>query len=83
MSTRGVNINFSTVPDPRVLAWLQANHIDPKSVPAEQEVLVTDEHMAYAEFLSNDDGTKVLGGFGYLKQLKTVPLISAPENFGL
>jgi hypothetical protein len=84
MSKRVVNTNYpGGDPDPRVVAWFEANSIDTRTVPAAQEVLVTDGHMAYVEFLCNDDGTKILGGDGYLKQIKVVPLISAPETFGL
>lgn len=84
MSTRGVNINFEMTSEPRVIAWFEANGIDPNTVPIAQEVLVTDEHMAYVEFVLDADGKKVLGGsFGYLKSIKVVPLISAPENHGL
>lgn len=83
MSNRGVNINFPTIPEPRVIAWLEANNVKPETTPAAQEILVTDEHMAYVEYIFNENGTKTLGSDGYLKQLKVVPLLSAPENFGL
>ena len=83
MSTRSVNTNYETHPEPRVIAWLEANGIDPATTPAAQEVLVTDDHMAYVEFIVGEDGKKILGGNGYLKLIKVVPLISAPENFGL
>lgn len=83
MSNRGVNINFNSLPDPRVIAWLESNNIDPGTAPAAQEVLVTDAHVAYVEFILDEDGKKILGGNGYLKLIKVVPLISAPENFGL
>lgn len=83
MSTRGVNINFETTSEPRVLAWFDANGIDPHTVPVAQEVLVTDDHLAYVEFMRGEDGKLVLGGNGYLKQIKVIPLISAPENHGL
>lgn len=83
MTARGVNINFSELPDPRVIAWLEANGIDPATVPAAQEVLVSTDHMAYVEFIVDEQGKKIQGSYSYLKQIKTVPLISAPENFGL
>lgn len=83
MSTRGVNINFEANPEPRVIAWFEANGIDPNTVPVAQEVLVTDEHMAYVEFVLDEDSKKILGGNSYLKAIKVVPLVSAPENHGL
>lgn len=80
---RGVNLNFPTCPEPRVIAFLEANHIDPLNTPAAQEVLVTGEHLAYVEFSRDEEGNRILGGDGFLKHLKVVPLLSAPENHGL
>jgi hypothetical protein len=81
--SRGVNINFGHLPEPRVMAWMKANNIDTHHVVAAQEVLVTDDHMAYVEFVHDADGRKVLGSFGCLQVIKVVPLVSAPENHGL
>lgn len=83
MNDRVVNINYECAEDPRVLEWIEANGIDPKTVPVAQEMLIKDDLMAYVEFTVDEDGKKTLGGDGYLKQIKIVPLISAPENHGL
>jgi hypothetical protein len=74
--------------DPRVIAWLDANGIDANHTPAAQEVLIEGDQLTYIEFLLGLDGCKVLshrddGSPFYEKQLKTVTLVSAPENFGL
>ncbi|WP_104086566.1 hypothetical protein [Arthrobacter sp. GMC3] len=85
MNTRAVNINYPDGPDPRAIAWFEANDIDPHTVVGEQEVLVNYDGrvMGYAEFILSDDGQRIPGGHGHLKQIKIVPMISTPENFGL
>ena len=88
MSKRTVNINYTGGPDHRVIAWFEANGIDPHTVVGEQEVLVSTTgsdgtFMGYAEFIVGDDGKKIRGGHGFLRQLRIVPMLSAPENFGL
>jgi hypothetical protein len=85
MSKRGVNLNFPTCPEPRVIAWLEANNIDPMTVPAAQEVLVTDEHIAYVRWVSDPEtgAYKIMGGDGWLKEIVVAPLLSAPEDHNL
>ena len=82
---RGVNLNFADTPEPRVIAWLEANGIDPKTTPAAQEVLVTDDHLAYVRWISDPEtgAYKIRGGDSFLKEIVVVPLLSAPENHGL
>ena len=87
MSTRTVNINYPNGPDPRAIAWLIANGVDPNNVLGEQEVLIAvgPDHavMGYVEFIRDEGGQKILGGHGYLKQIIVTPMLSAPENHGL
>ena len=87
MNARGVNLNFESMPDPRVVAWLEANGLDPQDVPAAQEALVHDGHgvpvLAVAVFTRNEDGVKIQGSFGFLKHIRVVPLQSAPEDHNL
>lgn len=87
MNTRGVNLNFDACPEPRVVAWLEANGLNPEDVPAAQEALVHDGHgvpvLAIAVFTRDEDGNKIVGGFGYLKHIRVVPLRSAPEDHNL
>jgi YD repeat-containing protein len=84
MPTRSINLNYTNLPEPRVISWLEANGISPADTPAAQEVLVTDDHMAYVAFDYDEEGRKVRAGHdGYRKHIKVVPLISAPEAHGL
>jgi len=87
MSTRGVNLNFDSIPDPRAIAWLEANNLDPQDVPAAQEALVHDGHgvpvLAIAVFTRDQDGNKIIGSFGFVKHIRVVPLLSAPEDHNL
>jgi hypothetical protein len=83
MSTRRINLNTPEIPDPACMEWMAANGIDPWKVPAAQEVAVHDGQITFIEFVTGPDGFKKLGSDGYEKALRTVPLVSAPENHGL
>jgi hypothetical protein len=84
MSERRINLDTPVIPDPQRIAWMEANGIDPFSVPAAQEVLVTDHEIKFVQFVRSPDGIKKLSAEGgYEKELVTLPLISAPQNHGL
>lgn len=89
MSIRYIDINLPGLPDPRVVAWLEANNIDPGNTPAAQYIQVTDEHLIYQEFAKSPDGFKLPihdskgEAVGWQKQMMSAPLLSAPENHGL
>ena len=87
MNSRGINLNFESIPDPRAVAWLVANKLDPEDIPAAQEALVHDGHgvpvLAISVFTRDQDGNKIVGSFGYLKHIRVVPLLSAPEDHNL
>lgn len=84
MSSRRINLDTLVLPDPQRMAWLEANGIDPKKVPAAQEVLIEDGQITLAEFVMNPEGSKQLDDYGVpVKVLRTVSLVSAPENHGL
>lgn len=70
------------IPDVTFNAWLEANGIDPNEVLADQQVLVTDDSIAYVGW---PPGPKVLSdnGTGWRKLAHAVPLKVVPEDFGL
>lgn len=84
-----VDLNFSDLPDPRVVAWLEANGIDPSDVPAAQYVRVTDEHLLYQTFATGPDGHKLPihnssgEAVAWQLQMMSAPLLSAPEDHNL
>ncbi|MET4095112.1 hypothetical protein [Arthrobacter sp. UYCu712] len=87
MTARRINLDVPNLPDPRLIAWFEANGIDPGQVPAAQEVLIDGDQLTYVEFYRDPTGAKILDEDGgdphYRKVLRTVTLTSAPENFGL
>lgn len=74
---------------PRVIAWLSANRIDPRSIPAAQTVLVTEEHISFQQWeVDPATGAKHAkfdeNGDPYLPRFsRTVPLLSDPETHGV
>jgi hypothetical protein len=77
---------FKPIPNDNLNGWLTANNIDPKSLPINQVVAVYEKYIVLTVFIFNEDGTKLLnrgGDAGYLKELRTVPLLSAPEDHNL
>jgi len=86
MSSRRINLDTPVLPDPQRMAWLEANDVDPSTVPAAQEALVEDGKLTFVA-LVQEDGHSVqdptTSEHRWLKELRTVPLISAPENHGL
>lgn len=85
MTTQRINLEKPLLPDPRKIAWFEANGIAPISVPAAQEVLVEDGHLTFIQFVFDEEGRKFLSrdGDGHEKTIRTIPLISAPEAHGL
>jgi hypothetical protein len=83
MSSRRINLDTPVIPDPQRMEWMEANGIDPHMVPAAQEVLVEEGQITFVEFATATDGHKIIGPAGYEKVLRTIPLVSAPENHGL
>ncbi|WP_104087042.1 hypothetical protein [Arthrobacter sp. GMC3] len=73
------------LPDAQLNAFIEANGLDPKEVIADQVATIENGQLTVVIFSQGLDGKKILNGLGdaYMKQSKTVPLISAPENFGL
>lgn len=83
--SRRVDLDSPNLPDPKSVAWLEANNIDPSSVPAAQKALIDEEGLTLLFFIEDTDGGKILheNGNEWKKELRTVPLVSAPETFGL
>lgn len=77
---------FKPIPNENLNGWLVANNIDPASLPVNQVVAVFEKYIVLTVFIFNEDGSKQLnmgGSAGYLKELRTVPLLSAPEDHNL
>lgn len=83
------DLNQPTLPDPRVVSWLEANNIDPSSTPAVQYVQVAGGRIQYLEFMTGADGHRlpIHDGSGEVcawhKRLVSKPLLSTPETHGL
>jgi len=84
-----VDLNLPDLPDPRAIAWLKANGLDPNEVPAAQYVRVTDEHLIYLAFAKGPDGHKLPihnaagEAVAWQLHLMSAPLLSAPEDHHL
>ena len=87
-NTRFVDVNTRVLPDPNIMEWLQANRVDPAKVPADQTMLVTDEHIEFLEFVTTKSGALTIAynenGVPYRpKNKRMVPLLSDPETHGV
>lgn len=89
MSNRYIDLSQYDA-DPRVMAWLEANGLDPYHVPAAQHVQVTGGHLVVQKFATGPDGHKIplLDRVteelcGWQKVTVTLPLLSAPEDHNL
>ena len=84
MKSRRITLDTAMLPDPKRMEWMEANGIDPWKVPASQEVLVEDGKLTFVEFVLDPSGFKKLDADCKPERiLRTVPLVSAPENHGL
>jgi len=88
MTTRYIDLSQYDA-DPRVIAWLEANEIDPRDTPAVQHVQVSGGHLILQEFVRGPEGFKLPihdengEACAWQKQTITRPLLSAPEDHGL
>jgi hypothetical protein len=85
MTTQYVNLDTPVLPDPDRIKWLEANGIDPYTLPAAQVVVVEDGKIVYTKFVYRN-GLKVPlanGEPGYEKETVTVPLKANPAEFGV
>ena len=88
MTTRYIDMKQYDA-DSRVIAWMEANELDPGNIPAAQYVQVSGEYLILQEFILGPEGFKLplLDSSGevcaWQKQTITRPLVSAPEDHGL
>lgn len=88
--SRSINLDTPILPDPQRCAWLEANGIDPNVTPAAQYAQIHDGHITLLEFVLEQTvpgapphKTMADDGSGYKKRLRTVPLLSEPEDHNL
>ena len=90
MTNRTIDLSGYNHPDPRVMAWIEANDLDPHQIPADFPVVIEDGNLTVMEWIleSTVPGApphKTLAddGEGFKKAQRTVPLLSPPEDHGL
>ena len=89
MSSRTIDLSKYDV-DPRVIAWLEANGIDPSNSPADQEAHIADGTLTIQEWelTQGPDDTRPhrtlnSEGNGWVRVTRTLALASPPEDHGL
>lgn len=90
MSKRIFDFEAYPCPDPRVMAWIEANGLYPNLIPVGVPAVIEDGNLTVTEFLlvqsdPNKPPHKSVNsdGSGFKKIERTVPLLSAPEDHGL
>lgn len=90
MTKRTFDFEAYPCPDSRVVAWIEANGLDPELIPVAVPAVIEDGQLTVTEFLLEQTVPgapphKMLStdGTGYKKTQRTVPLLSAPEDHGL
>jgi len=90
MTKRIFDFEAYPCPDPRVMAWIEANGLDPNLIPVAFPAVIEGDKLTVTEFiLEQSDPNKPphkavsTDGSGFKKTQRTVPLLSAPEDHGL
>lgn len=90
MTERTVDFESYPEADPRLLAWIRANGLDPWQLPRAQSVVIANGSLTFTEWIleqtvSGAPPHKTLAddGQGYKRAQRTIPLVSAPEDHGL
>jgi len=90
MTKRILDFESYDHPDPRVIAWIEANKLDPNLIPANKPVVINGDKITVTEFVMEQTvpgapphKTMASDGSGLKKTQRTVPLLSAPEDHGL
>ena len=90
MTYRELDLSGYNHPDERVMAWIEANNLDPNLIPADLPVIINGDKLTVTEFLLEQTvpgapphKTMAEDGSGLKKTTRTVPLLSAPEAHGL
>lgn len=80
-----LQLNRDNTADPNVLAFIEDNGLSPNDVLSGEVAVIHDGTLTVHVIRRHEDGRKVLSHDGdrILTEQVTVPLISAPENFGL
>lgn len=90
MTKRIINFESYDMAEPRLLAWIEANGLDPWQLPHAQSAVIEDGNLTVMEWILEQTvpgapphKTLADDGEGYKKARRTVPLLSAPEDHGL
>lgn len=90
MTKRVFDFEAYDCPDPRVMAWIEANGLDPALIPVALLAVIEGDRLTVTEFILRQTDPhkpphKVVAsdGSGFEKRERTVPLLSAPEDHGL
>jgi hypothetical protein len=90
MSSRTIDFESFEMADPRVMAWIEANGLDPNNIPLKSTAVIEDGELTVTEWLLEQTvpgapphKTLADDGNGYKRTLHTVPLLAAPEDYEL
>lgn len=90
MTERMIDFESYEDADSRLLAWVRANGLDPWQLPRAQSAVIEDGNLTVTEWILEQTvpgapphKTLREDGSGYKNRLRTVPLLSAPEDHGL
>ena len=69
----------------QVERWLADNGIDPREVPMDSEMVITDDAITFQRYPRDENGAYRIdkGRDALIREAATVPKKSAPESFGL
>lgn len=78
---------FAPLPNDNIVGWLRSNDLEPEEVVGESVAMISDGLLTVTTFVLDEGGAKVYdkhyGALVARKEFRTVPLLSAPENFNL
>lgn len=82
---QGISFNTRTIPDPDLVAFIEANGIDHTTVPVDQVAKIHGGKLTVEVFVRGDDGRFLIDGTKkrYVREERTVPLLSTPETHNL
>ena len=90
MTKRIIDFEAYEMADPRIMAWTEANGLDPHNIPLKSIAVIEDGQLSITEWVLEQTvpgapphKTLADDGNGYKRTQRTVPLLSAPEDHGL
>jgi hypothetical protein len=88
MSKRVIYLSGYNHPDPRIMAWIEANGLDPHRIPVNAPVFIEDGQITVTEFVLEQTVPgapphKTLTDDGWKSVQRAAPLLSSPEDHGL